>query len=207
MLISHKYKFVFIGVPKTGSTSVRNSLSKYGDVFSITDTSSPVYVHAKSKELKKYFIQNKWNWDEYFKFAFVRNPWDSIVSQYFYKINFVNREKLNAPYNKEFMIRCKLLKNKCNNFNSAVKLNLLTFDNQINWIIDKKECIIDYIGRFETLEEDFKNICEKINLPETRLKHENETEHKHYSEYYDKESIEIIKKKFKLDIKIFNYKF
>jgi len=57
MLISHKYKFVFIGVPKTGSTSIRNSLSKYGDVFSSTDASSPVYIHAKSKELKNILLK------------------------------------------------------------------------------------------------------------------------------------------------------
>ena len=86
MLISHKYKFVFISIPKTGSTSIRNSLSQYGDVFSSTDPNSPVYLHIKSKQLKKYFIENKWNWDDYFKFAFVRNPWDSMVSQYYYKM-------------------------------------------------------------------------------------------------------------------------
>jgi len=208
MLVSHKHKFVFISIPKTGSTSLRNTLSEYGDVFSNSDADSAEYVHIKAQELKKHFIKNKWNWDEYFKFAFVRNPWDSIVSQYFYKINFINKEKLNIPYNKKFMFHCKSLKKNCNNFNSAVKFNLLTFTNQIDWIVDDQgKCLINFIGRFENLEQDFKTICKRIGLPEKRLHLANTTAHEYYGELYDKESMEIVKEKFKKDIEIFDYEF
>jgi hypothetical protein len=208
MLISHKHKFVFISIPKTGSTSVRNSLSQYGDVFSSSDPNSRLYLHLKAKDLKKYFINNKWNWDEYYKFAFVRNPWDSILSQYCYKLNFINREKLDMPYNKKFMIHCKLLKTKCKNFHEAVQLNLLTFENQVNWAIDDEgKNLINFIGRFENINQDFKTICQQIGLPETELKHQNKTAHLNYCEYYDEKSIEIVRKKFKEDIEIFNYEF
>jgi hypothetical protein len=208
MLISHKHKFVFISIPKTGSTSVRNSLSQYGDVFSSSDTKSPLYLHIKAKDLKKYFIENKWNWNEYYKFAFVRNPWDSIISQYYYKLNFINREKLDLPYNKNFMINCKLLKRKCKNFHEAVQLNLLTFENQVSWTIDDEgKNLINFIGRFENINQDFETICQQIGLPETKLKHQNKTEHLNYCEYYDEKSIEIVRKNLKEDIEAFNYAF
>jgi len=106
------------------------------------------------------------------------------------------------------MFHCKLLKKSCHDFNSAVKLNLLTFDSQINWLADYDgKILMNYIGRFENLDQDFKNICKKINLPKIELKHQNKTTHKHYCECYDEESIEIIKKKFEEDIKVFNYEF
>ena len=106
------------------------------------------------------------------------------------------------------MNSCKLLKKSCNNFNSAVELNLLKFDNQIDWLIDNDgKNLINFIGRFETLNEDFKTVCQKIGLPEIKLKHQNKTLHEHYCECYDKKLMEIIKQKFKQDIEAFNYEF
>ena len=208
MLISHRYKFLFVSVPKTGTVSMLKALHPYGDVFNTPNPFSPLYLHNKAEKIKKLFIENGWNWDEYFKFGFVRNPWDSLVSQYFYKINFAERQKTNAPYNKLFMLHCKKFKYLCKDFNSAVISNMLTTTNQKNWVFDdKNKNLLNFIGRFENMDQDFKTACEKINLPQIELKRFNRTTHENYKTYYTEETIKIIEEKFKEDIRIFNYKF
>lgn len=207
MIISHKYKFIFIAVPKTGTTSIRNFLQPYCDIFPNLDLKSPQYVHTNIKTLKQRFKNKNWNFDEYFKFGFVRNPWDRVVSEYHYKINYADRENLNKPYYKPFMSQCKLIK-KINNFNKAVTLNLLNGANQSSYMLDdNQKNLMNFIGKFENLNEDFKFICKKIGVEENNLPHENKSIHRHYKEYYNQESIQFIQEKFKQDIETFDYKF
>ena len=69
------------------------------------------------------------------------------------------------------------------------------------------EIVTDFIGRFETLQKDFNTICDKIGAPNQKLQHKNKTDHNHYTEYYDEESLGIVGDKFKEDIEIFGYRF
>ncbi|MDD4955629.1 MAG: sulfotransferase family 2 domain-containing protein [Candidatus Omnitrophica bacterium] len=82
MRISHKYKFIFFSNPRTGSESVRKALDPFSDIFS--SVNDPVYNnHITPEELKNHFLKMGWDWDKYFKFCFVRNPWDRLVSIYY----------------------------------------------------------------------------------------------------------------------------
>ena len=105
MRISHKKKFVYISIPKTGSTSVRNAINDYSDVkiersyhlknLSIERSNVTGYypssywkvsTHMKAMDLgyiwSEIFPNKKDLWDEYFKFTVVRNPWARRVSQW-----------------------------------------------------------------------------------------------------------------------------
>ena len=83
MRISHKYKFVFINIPFTGCDFINDALSGISDIVGNSDMNSPYYCHVKPQFLKKHFDAKGWKWDEYFKFAMVRNPWDRVVYRHF----------------------------------------------------------------------------------------------------------------------------
>ena len=66
---------------------------------------------------------------------------------------------------------------------------------------------IDYLIRFEQLNDDFKLVCKKLDIPYSPLPKRNKSKRTHYSEYYDDELIEIIRHKFIEEITFGNYRF
>ena len=207
MIISHQKEFIFIHNYKVAGTSIRNALnqfnnhtfrsSKHIDKIKFTLGLYPkIYTstfsgHIKANDLKKEI--SKKVFDNYFKFGFVRNPWDWQVSLYTYML------KLESHHQHDLI---KSMKN---------------FDEYIDWRVhndlhlqkeffyDKDKCLMDFIGKIENLEEDFKSVCEKVKinveLPHLNVSRKNDN----YLKYYSKESLLMVKEAFEEDIKLFGY--
>ena len=190
-MISHDKKFIFTRITKTGSSSIEHVLKKEAGMRG--------RGHDSAKQLR---AKHKDVFDEYFKFGFVRNPWDKTVSFYFYnnKRNW-DRYPFNAKTAPAFndFIKDWFVKGSRRRFHS------LSHSPCLDWLSDKNGVIVDYIGRFENLQEDFNVVCNKIGLSPQILPKRNASKHEHYTEYYNQESIDIIGEMYKKDIDYFGY--
>ena len=182
-MISHEYKCIFIEVPKTGSTTIRSIIGR---------TKKP---HLDILQIKKQVTIKQFN--QYFKFGFVRNPWDRAVSLY-------NRNEGIQLKNKMSFVNFI----KWHNYATDTCTHPSQKKYQLDFFTDSVgELLVDFIGKFENLQQDFNIICDKIGIPQHQLPHINKSNHKHYTEYYDDETREIVAEKYAKDIEYFGYEF
>jgi chondroitin 4-sulfotransferase 11 len=214
MNLSHKNKWIFFANPKCASSSVASNLENYEDCD--LDNSGGGINHRNYINTKTWLNSAGYDIDEYFKFSFVRNPFEKILS--FYKWI------LRAVYVTEKIQRVSAneraaLKNLINSVTkSHIEFSFKVFCKNIDafaWkgltfnhmFCENGENKMDFIGKVENLQEDFNIVCDKIGIPRQELPHINKTEHKHYTEYYDDETRQIVAEKYKKDIEYFGYEF
>ncbi|MFD2162725.1 hypothetical protein ACFSJU_10010 [Paradesertivirga mongoliensis] len=78
---------------------------------------------------------------------------------------------------------------------------------QYNFVFEGDEQIVDYLGKFETLQNDFDEICKRISIPHQQLPHENRTQHPDYRDLYCSETKDLVQSKFRKDIELLGYSF
>lgn len=189
-----KHKTIFIHIPKCAGVSVNHTL--FGNLAGGHRTFTEYLSIFEAESITNYF-----------KFTIVRNPWDRLVSAYFFlkKGGFNERDK--AWFDKELghydsfeqFVREWLTKEniwRCEHFRP-----------QKHYIFDKYQKVsIDFVGFFENLDEDFDYIADKIGIAD-RLPKKNAGKHESYQDYYSKETMEIVSKIYEEDIKMLGYNF
>jgi hypothetical protein len=210
-MISHKHKFIFIHIPKTGGTSIESIFKPSAVDKDVRLKHNPIST--------KIFQKPKFN--DYFKFTIVRNPWDLVCSLYNYMwksdyswpMSWRKKKKVNAPYHLKLTLS-EWVKDPSFKHTSPRSLSIFSKPgrfaekNQIDWLTNKKgKMIMDYVGRFENLQSDFNVICKKIGIPSTKLSHTNKSNSKSYHKFYDDEAIDIVRRHYARDIEYFGYEF
>jgi hypothetical protein len=143
------------------------------------------------------FTVSKEQYSSYFKFTFIRNPWSRAYSWY----KNVMRDENHKKYLK---IKRPL---SLNEFLTLYK-GKGALRPQTCWIEDFSGSIpLDYIGRFETLDKDFEEVCKLMNVPPITLPKETKKNATDYRQDYDKDSINIIRENYKKEIDLFSYSF
>lgn len=219
MVISHRLKYIFFHVPKTAGTSIKQILRSSNfqiDTIGKWDGMNPSKLknnplidwnlrqHSNIAEAKEYFEKHTdYNYDDYFKFAFIRNPWDRQVSKYEFYMQKVYYQKDVSKVNAELATSFKNL--------PAKQFLMNVIDKQSDFICEDNNIKVDFLGNFETLYDDMKQIISIIRpgLPDLSwsLPHQNSTNRKDYKEYYDEESKQKIQEVCKKDIELGNYTF
>jgi hypothetical protein len=211
MLISYSHRFLFIHIDKAAGTSIQRALQSYaiqktdnllrrrlawlgpvtqlGGLYRTVEFREHVQARAVQRCLPPAIYAGM------FKFAFVRNPWDRLVSRYSYLLRTTEHP------------RHKLVK--------AMK----SFDEYLDWEIRRGKMfqqtfvtdtagrlIVDYVGYFERIHEDFTEVCQRIGV-QAELPMANISTHRDYRDYYTPATRDLVARAFAGDIEMFGYDF
>ena len=216
MLLSLRYNFLFVHIAKTGGTSIRATLNRYRwrDPYYL-----PQFICSRISHLTGHRLGCKFPrhakiiaaremlprelFESVFKFAFIRNPWDLQVSSFHH----IRRERphLTAGHDDfESFLRYKFDPNRPYQFHIDTSIEL-----QSDYLVDLHgKVLVDFIGRYESLKEDFRETCRRIGINPPPLTHRRRaTNRLDYRSYYTDATAEIIAEGFKRDIDLFGYTF
>jgi sulfotransferase famil protein len=209
MLISFSHKFLFVHVWKVAGTSIRESLRPFAHDPRSTPANkilralrlpwtwptlkSKVFdPHIPARGLRDQLPRGVFQ--GFFKFGFVRNPWELLISRYHY-----------------------IVQNPRHPLHTFVKS--LGFPAYLEWLAqhDKRQqkdflvdehgqLLVNFVGRFERIDADFREICQRLGIC-APLKSLNNSRHDDYRTYYDRRAIQLVADSFRDDIERFEYTF
>lgn len=204
MLISSQKKFIFVHNPKVAGSSIRGSLQKYQNRLLMklygglakSKHGDTYFGHLSAFQIKQ--ISLPFLFDTYYKFGFVRNPWDREVSTYTFILGLKSHPDVDLP-----------------------KVQKLSFKEYLHWRINERyepqkpffydhkgNLLVDFIGRFEDLAADFSVVKKRLTLDTdlTFLNKSKKRKSKRFIDFYDEESLETVYDAFREDCDFFNYK-
>lgn len=233
-MVSHHHKCIFVHIPRTAGQSIERFflhrlgldwrrraplLLRHNDV---PELGPPRLAHLQAMEYLRYKYITEEQFDRYFKFSFVRNPWDRLVSIYkHWNMHhvcdfkaFVMRKLKNGMYRKHYWFVCPQKVYLCDEAGGL---------------------LVDFVGRFERLQPDFSRVCGALGIDDSALPHVNEgggqrvfhgsprqvldnilwqLYRKHripapagYRDYYDAETRQFVEELYAPDIEMFGYEF
>jgi len=223
-MISFFDNCLFVHIPKVAGQSVENVFleragldweSRKEFLLEPNNDSSkgpPRLAHLTAEEYLTHGYLNQVTFDQLFKFSFVRNPWDRLVSEYCYR-------GYRQPF-KTWLFECfPSESDDCFETYQDLYRHVMP---QYKFLYREETLLMDYVGKFESLAHDFSEVTKKITGKTLSLPHKNKTEASkisllkkvilqknkaHYSDYYDRASIDRVAKLYAKDIDIFEYEF
>lgn len=229
-MICKAFECIFVHIPKAAGRSVemyfmnRLNLDRENEAHReqmlLNDNGDPArgtekLSHLSAAEYVSCDHISQQDFDRYYKFSFVRNPWSRLVSEYRYR-NFLSHKSF-----KDFVMN---------------KLPKPSWDDKFRHVMpqtemlysDEGQLLVDFVGKFETLQQDFDQVCEQLGFSESRLPHINSSDKKSrelrrkarnilhrnkesglhtYTEFYDEETRDFVAQLYRTDIENFDYSF
>ena len=207
MIISERHQFIFVAIPKTGTHSIRRALRPHmGEKdleqvqlfeqrqFPFPELARLGHGHLSLTQVRPYIDPAKF--DSYFKFAFVRNPFDRFVSY----CAFMTREQKVFDRDPKAVMRHFLF--------TAPPLRHILFQPQYSFISSREgELLTDYVGRVEQMQSCFDEICDRIGIESSELEKSNRSARDDYRQYYDQPLIDGVSRLYARDLELFDYDF
>jgi hypothetical protein len=226
-MICHRHKCVFVHIPKVAGQSVEHVFLGWNNLTWKTRTplllrpnddptkGPPRLAHLRTEEYVKFGHLTPDQFASYYKFSFVRNPWNRTVSMYKY---------LRKPHQRSFK---QFLQEEFVDKSWCDKHWFVRPQHEFICDPDGK-LLVDFVGRYEQLQTDFNQVCKALGRPETLLPHVNKSRDGHGlprkltaliarfrtrppkvpdGAVYDEESIELVRRLYGRDIELFGYEF
>ena len=205
MIVSFRHQFIFTAIPKTATHAFRNALrlhlaendweqcvlfeKKY---FPVKQLAEIGHGHISLRQLKPFILPPLF--ENYFKFCTVRNPFARFVSF----CHFINRDNQKMQTNPIDTMKRIIADKKTH--------GEILFRPQFEFVADNDGNLsVDFVCRFENLQNDFDKVCEKLNLPTAELKKINTTDSADFQDSFDDELKESVREFYRKDFEIFDY--
>jgi hypothetical protein len=206
MIISAQHRFIFVAIPKTGTHAVRQALREHmgpqdmEQVGLFVNRKMPIpelakigHGHLSLQQVRPYFRPD--DFDGFFKFAFVRNPFDRFISY----CAFMTREHGQFEKNPQGVMR---------HFIDNPQWQHILFQPQHSFVTDAGgQLLTDYLGRVEAMQQSYDVAAEKIGIPSRPLERVNASKRRDYRDYYDQPLIDGVAKLYARDLELFGYEF
>lgn len=208
MIVSHRHRFIFAAVPKTGTHAVRQALREHmgeDDVEQVglfvnrrlpwDDLAVLRHGHLALWQVRPHLGEEAF--DAYVKFAFVRNPFDRFVSY----CAFMLRGGDDFHQRPREVMRHFLF--------AAPPEQHILFQPQASLLVaqDGKTLLTDVIGRVEDMQASYDHICARIGIASRPLDRVNGSPRGDYRQYYDQALIDGVAARYARDLDLFGYRF
>jgi Sulfotransferase family len=208
VIVSHRHRFIFAAVPKTGTHAVRQALREHlgdGDAeqvglflnkrFPWADLAAIQHGHLSFRQVRPYVGEDAFA--GYLKFAFVRNPFDRFIS---YCAFMLRGGDVFAQRPRDVMRHFLFAEPPDHHILFQPQASLLVGE-------DGKTLLADAVGRVEEMQASYDVICARIGIASRPLDRVNGTAHGDYRHYYDRALIDGVAARYAQDLELFGYTF
>ena len=206
MIVSALHKFIFAAIPKTGTHSVRQALRAHlgpqdleqvglfvQKKFPIPELARLQHGHLSLAQVQLYLRPGEFT--GFFKFAFVRNPFDRFVSY----CAFMTRQSGEFDRDPQAVMR---------HFIANPPWQHILFQPQHSFVTGGGgEMLADDVGRVEEMQASYDRIAARIGIPTSTLEKVNSSSRRDYRDYYDQPLIDGVASLYTRDLILFGYEF
>jgi hypothetical protein len=225
-MICRELSCLFVHIPKTAGQSIEKffmdqlalSWETDRDRLLLGNNANPAkgtekLSHLSAEEYVRSGYIEAAEFEQMYKFSFVRNPWERIVSEYRYRNYFHHRSF------RDFLLHRLPAPGWDDKYRHIMPQYDMLHDQQ-------GKLLVNFVGRFESLQADFDQVCGQLDIQESRLSHRNPSDKKsrnlkrrlrnwlyfngenskeNYLDFYDDETVSIVGKLYQKDIEAFGY--